>query len=286
MTATFAALACAIVVVPLRWPARYSQWPPLWALLFLVASTLGVVQGVLQWPGVLALLLLAALLYQAARHNERPFTVYHALAAVLTFALGAHRVPGFHNPILFNAIRITPDAAAYTFYLNFDKAGAGLLLYAFLARRATSRSDLRAIASAVLIATPVVCLVLAVVGTYIGWFRFEPKFPPFTPAWMLGNLLFVAVAEDCFCRAFIQEPLHQSLRGRVQAFWLPTLVAAIFFGAIHFAGGWQYVLLASIGGLANAWSYARSRCVEAGVLVHFLTNSAHFLLFTYPYLQH
>jgi hypothetical protein len=103
---------------------------------------------------------------------------------------------------------------------------------------------------------------------------------------MLGNLLFVAVAEDCFCRAFIQEPLHQSLRARSGAFWLPTLVAAIFFGAIHFAGGWQYVLLASIGGAANAWSYARSRCVEAGVLVHFLTNSAHFLLFTYPFLQH
>jgi len=286
MTATFAALACAIVAVPLRWPARYSNWPPLWAPLFLVASVLALMQGVLQWTGVLALLLLAALLYQAARQNNRPLTIYHALAAVLTFALGAHRVPGFHNPILFNAIRTTPDAVPYTFYLNFDKAGAGLLLYAFLARRATSRSDLRAIANAVLTATPVACLVLAVVGTYIGWFRFEPKFPPFTPAWMLGNLLFVAVAEDCFCRAFIQEPLHQSLRGRVQAFWLPTLVAAIFFGAIHFAGGWQYVLLASIGGLANAWSYARSRCVEAGVLVHFLTNSAHFLLFTYPYLQH
>ena len=285
MTATFAALACAIVAVPLRWPGRFSYWPPLWTLLFLVASTLGVVQGVLQWPGVLALLLLAGLLYLAARH-KRPFTVYHLLAAVLTFALGAHRVPGFHNPILFNAIRITADAGPYTFYLNFDKAGAGLLLYAFLARRATSRSDLRAIASAVLTATPLACLVLAVVGTGIGWFRFEPKFPPFTGLWMLGNLLFVAVAEDCFCRAFVQEPLHQSLRGPLQAIWLPTLVAAIFFGAIHFAGGWQYVLLASIGGLANAWSYARSRCVEAGVLVHFLTNTAHFLLFTYPYLQH
>ena len=285
MTDTFAALACAIVAVPLRWPARFSYWPPLWALLFLVASVLGLVQGVLQWPGALALLLLAGLLYLAARH-KRPFTVYHLLAAVLTFALGAHRVPGFLNPILFNAIRITADAGPYTFYLNFDKAGAGLLLYAFLARRATSRSDLRAIASAVLTATPLACLVLAVVGTWVEWFRFEPKFPSITGLWMLGNLLFVAVAEDCFCRAFIQEPLHQSLRARSGAFWLPTLVAAIFFGAIHFAGGWQYVLLASIGGLANAWSYARSRCVEAGVLVHFLTNSAHFLLFTYPYLQH
>jgi membrane protease YdiL (CAAX protease family) len=285
MTDTFAALACAIVAVPVRWPGRFSYWPPAWALLFLVASVLGIVQGVLQWPGALALLLLAGLLYLAARQKQ-PFTVYHLLAAVLTFALGAHRVPGFHNPILFNAIRITADAGPYTFYLNFDKAGAGLLLYAFLARRATSGSDLRAIASAVLTATPLACLVLAVVGTCIGWFQFEPKFPSITGLWMLGNLLFVAVAEDCFCRVFIQEPLHQSLRARSGAFWLPTLVAAIFFGAIHFAGGWQYVLLASIGGLANAWSYARSRCVEAGVLVHFLTNSAHFLLFTYPYLQH
>jgi uncharacterized protein len=285
MIATFAALACAIVAVPLRWPARCSNWPPAWAVLFLVASALGIVQGVLQWPGALALLLLAVLLYQAAR-QKRPFSVYHALAAVLTFALGAHRVPGFHNPILFNAIRITADAGPYTFYLNFDKAGAGLLLYALLARRATSRSDLRAIASAVLTATPLACLVLAVVGTCIGWFRFEPKFPVFTGPWMLGNLLFVAVAEDCFCRAFIQEPLHRSLRARAGAFWAPTLIAAVFFGAIHFAGGWPYVLLASIGGLANAWSYARSRCVEAGVLVHFLTNSAHFLLFTYPFLQH
>src|ERR1700742_3986066 len=101
MTATFAALACAILAVPVHWPARLRHAPPLWCSLFAVACVLGVVESVIDWRGLLALVALALLLYRAGRQTK-PFSLYHALAALLALSLGAHRVPGFHNPILID----------------------------------------------------------------------------------------------------------------------------------------------------------------------------------------
>ena len=62
-----------------------------------------------------------------------------------------------------------------------------------------------------------------------------------------------------------------------------ALVSSILFGFAHFAGGLQYILLATIAGGFYALAYLRAgRFVASSVLTHFWVNLLHILLFTYP----
>jgi hypothetical protein len=72
--------------------------------------------------------------------------------------------------------------------------------------------------------------------------------------------------------------LPGSLLGRPLWQWL----AAVLFGFAHAAGGWKYVVLATVAGAGYGWVYERTQRVEASVLAHWALNTAHFFLFTYP----
>lgn len=39
-----------------------------------------------------------------------------------------HRLPGFHNLRVIDAVRFTPDAIPFTLYLNFDQTLIGLFI--------------------------------------------------------------------------------------------------------------------------------------------------------------
>ena len=58
-------------------------------------------------------------------------------------------------------------------------------------------------------------------------------------------------------------------------------VAAVLFGLAHYAGGWQWILLAGLAGVAYGAAY-RYGGLAAAVLAHLGLNAAHFGLFTYP----
>jgi hypothetical protein len=59
-------------------------------------------------------------------------------------------------------------------------------------------------------------------------------------------------------------------------------VAGAVFGLAHYAGGIQYVLLATIAGIGYGWIYWRTNRIEASILTHFLVNTTHIVVFTYP----
>jgi membrane protease YdiL (CAAX protease family) len=252
-----------------------------------VAAAAALLAGVVTPLGLAVLVALAALLVGGARPTTPTATrvVMHVVAAAIVVALQLHAVPGFHNPVALDAVRFTPDAAPYTQYLNFDKGAAGLLLLALVARRAGSwRERMRAIATGAAFALVFAVPVLAI-GYGVGWFAFAPKVPDQTLAWMAINVLFVCVAEDTFCRGFVQQPLTDALvrwRARRAAMLVPALVSAAVFGLAHAGGGASYVLLAAVAGTGYALAYAKTGCIEASVTAHFVTNSLHFLLFTYP----
>lgn len=279
--APFALLGLAIVAASLG-GAR-----PVVFVIAAVAAVVALVAGVVTLLGIAVLVALAALLAAGVR----PATpgsiriVLHVVAAAIVVALQMHVAPGFHNPVVLDAVRFTPDAAPYTQYLNFDKGAAGLLLLTLVARRAASwRARAHAIATGAAFALAFAVPVLFI-GHAVGWFAFAPKMPAATLTWMAINLLFVCVAEDTFCRGFVQQPLADALArwpARRAAMVLPAFVSAAVFGLAHAGGGASYVLLAAVAGTGYALAYARTGCIEASVTAHFVTNSLHFLLFTYP----
>ena len=200
-------------------------------------------------------------------------------------ALTLHRVPGFHNPILIDYLRLSTEAAPFTLYANFDKASAGLIVVAFLCNHAKTpvewAADMRKAIPIALITT-VAVLVTAMAMAYV---RPEWKASPFTPIFLVTNLLFTCVAEEAFFRGLLQDRLAALLKSTRFGGWSAVIVSAILFGLTHIGGGLPYVVLASMVGLGSAYAYYRTQRIEAAIVTHFMLNAAHFIGFTYPNLQ-
>ncbi|MGW8305345.1 MAG: CPBP family intramembrane glutamic endopeptidase [Achromobacter pulmonis] len=257
-------------------------WPPAtrrWALLPLALAygwswTQGGIEPLaLAWPALLAL---AALLVRPSRAPAAG----HALFLVLAALLFLHWLPGFHNPQVIARAALTPDAVPFGMYLNLDKplvafwvvlaatpamAGAG--------PRATLMAALAACTGAI-----VLCLGLALALGVVGW---APKWPASGWLWLLNNALLVTLAEEALFRGYVQERLARCWRDRAWGATAALLVAALLFGLAHYAGGWQWMLLAGIAGAAYGLAY-RHGGLAAAVLAHLGLNAAHYGLFTYP----
>jgi membrane protease YdiL (CAAX protease family) len=192
----------------------------------------------------------------------------------------AHVVPGFSNTLIVRDAVLSPGAVPYTLFMNFDKGQIGIFLLAFGPPLIARRRDWAAMLAVALPATLALIVVLMVCALLIGQIRFEPKWPAFLPIWLWSNLLFTAAAEEALFRGVIQRKLQGSIRP------VPgVIVAAVIFGAAHYAGGLWSVVLATIAGLGYGWVFWRTNRIEASILTHFLVNTAHILGFTYPALR-
>ena len=283
LTFVLLALAIALVWVP---PLRFGdRRVPSWTPVFAAACIAGAIASppVLAPLALIALAALASLAWAAciAPRWRRTLTV---LAGLLALVMSLHLVPGFHPVVLFQNLRLTPDAAPFSLGLGFDKAAAGLLLLAAFSVRVTSwrqfASQLPAIAIAA-VATAAVSIGIALAAGYV---RFEPKWVDAAPAFLVANLLFTCVAEEAFFRGLIQERLMRLAETRRQPAWngIAIGVSTLLFGLAHAGGGTTWLLVATIAGLGYALVYARTRSIEGAILVHFAVNAAHFIGFTYP----
>jgi membrane protease YdiL (CAAX protease family) len=285
MVLTFALLAAAMIALWLPWPQGAVGRPWFWLAVAAVvaARATGVVQPV-GFAGIALWVAVVAAWVRLGRAGQNPRWHWPLAAAVLAVAaaLMLHRLPGFANPRVIDAVRFTPDVVPFTLYLNFDKTLIGLLLFALVLPHVTSGREWRAVLAATL---PRAALVLGVVLTAslaLGYVRWAPKWPAETPLFLGVNLLFTCTAEEALFRGLIQRELRRLWSGRRGGAWAALGVAAILFGLAHVAGGWTYVALATVAGAGYGWIYERTQRVEAGVLAHFALNAAHFLLFTYP----
>jgi membrane protease YdiL (CAAX protease family) len=264
--------------------------PVVWVAAFLGAVGCGYWSGVLTGPAVVwpALLAGACWLYRtgqgapaSSRRRLQPPTA--AVVVILAFLLGAHLLPGFHNPVLVRDLVLSAGASPYTQYLSFDKALVGLLLTGILGEGLLqSRRDwLEALRRAApwIIATIALVLGLAVA---LGQVALAPKWTSFFWLWAVTNLFFTCVAEEAFFRGFLQRELGRTLAGLGGGQPLAVGGSAALFGLAHWAGGWSYVLLAAVAGLGYALAFRASGRIEMAILAHFGLNAVHFLLLTYP----
>lgn len=284
----FALLTLALLALWLPAPAgslfRRRAWFALFGGAVAAALATGLVQplGVL-WLGALAV---AALLFARATPSSLAHTLAGLALLLLTAGLMLHRLPGFANPLVIAGRQFTADALPYRLYLNFDKASAGLLLFALLHPRLARWSEVRAAARG---AAPVIAATVAgllTLSLLLGYVRFAPKFPPETWLFLWANLCLTCVAEDAFFRGLIQRELQRRCATLPQGPHLALGVAAVVFGLAHAAGGPLYVLLSTLAGIGYGLAYRRSGDrLEASIVTHFTVNALHFLLFTYPALQ-
>jgi membrane protease YdiL (CAAX protease family) len=285
---TFALLALAILALWLggddRAPVRRRDaWLLFLAGSLVAALTSGVVRPVgLVWVAVVATATHALGRRQVAgwqRHVAQ--VIFVAVAAGLAF----HRLPGFNNPRVIDAVRFSADAIPYTLYLNYDKALAGLFVLGWCHTRIFTGREWRTM---LMMAAPwsagLIGLVM-VLSLAAGYVRFDPRFPAETWLWLIVNLGLTCMAEEALFRGFVQAQLQRAWQHFAAGRWLALGVAAVLFGVAHAAGGATYVALATFAGLGYGWVYQRTGRIEASILTHFTLNAAHFFFFTYPALQ-
>jgi hypothetical protein len=258
-----------------------------WLLLFSAAVLTGWLTGLLQWQAVVLLILLVYCAWRAGQEKagRTQRWGFGIVTALLTLGLAAHRFAGFNNPILIADAVLTPDAAAFTQYANFDKGAAGAILLACLCRHSRSREEWRQSINTTLAIGIVTVVVVIGVAWMLGHVRPAPKLPAYTPVFLLVNLFFTCVAEEAFFRGFIQERLARALAGQRGGAYLAVAVSALLFGLAHAGGGAVMVVLATLAGLGYAFAYAKAGTIEAPIMVHFALNAVHFIGFTYPYLR-
>lgn len=260
-------------------------WPPAtrrWSLVPLAAAWAwaladGVADPVaLAWP---ALLVIAAVLVRR-REGMTAHAAGHALFLALAVLLFLHALPGFHNLQVIAPAPMSPGAAPFGMYLNLDKPLVAFWIVLVTAPPMASASARTTMLAALLACAVAVaaCLGLAMAMNVVGW---APKWPDGGGIWLVNNALLVTLAEEALFRGYVQERLAACWRGRPWGGWAALAVAAALFGLAHFAGGWQWMLLAGVAGAAYGVAY-RYGGLAAAVLAHLGLNAAHFGLFTYP----
>lgn len=274
---------CAVWLPSVRLGERCTV-PP-WAPVFAASIVAGAVSGVLAWPAVLALggfaLTAWGALHAPAAWARRLLVV---LCGTMALALALHRVPGFNNPLLYEAVRFSAEGAPQSRYLNFDKGAAGLLLLvAFCARvrRLDEARDIARVSLALMVGTTALVIGFAWVAGYVRW---DPKLQALAFVSVAANLFFTCVAEEAFFRGLLQERLARAVAARPGWRWVPLGVSTVLFALAHAGGGASLMALAAVAGLGYSLAYALTRRIEAAILTHFTVNAVHFLFFSYPLL--
>ncbi|WP_273795248.1 CPBP family intramembrane glutamic endopeptidase [Brucella intermedia] len=265
---------------------------------FVISLVTAFYSSVLDSIGLLALgaFLLLALWHFRLRHQKAVIgfpgaTVISGLVIVIAaVAFFIHAVPGFQNTKMIDHVVMSPRAIPFTMYFNFDKVAVAMVLALSGSLFLPQYSQIHFSKSAsqnnlwrwVFLMWLSCSGTLMAAGLTIGYIAFDPKIMPYFWIWAANNLLFVAFAEETLFRGMIQRSLSEAL-GRFG--WSPCtalVTSAVLFGLLHIYGGWTYVILATVAGLFYGMAYLRTGLLIAPILVHFLLNLTHALLFSYP----
>lgn len=270
-----------LTVLSLWLPTKSGLQP--WKPLFVVTLISGIYTGAASIIAAISIVILYGLISIYGKASPRVKPLLWLLVFALAFTLELHLIPGFHNLLILDKVKITADAMPYTLYLNFDKTIAGLLIIGLTLSRVNSLANFTLMLKQLFVRLPLVLLIILILSYAFGYVRFEPKLAPQLWLWMISNLLFTCIAEEGLFRGFFQEYLS-SFKYKY-AEYVAIVIPALFFGAIHFPGGIKYVILATVAGSLYGWIYKVTRRIEASMLTHFMLNLTHILFFTYPALM-
>jgi uncharacterized protein len=251
-----------------------SGWPPFWriaapAFLVLPYTVLALSSHMFRWdlaaiyctlPVVIAWLLSrAATIDPEQRGNWRDAIILLTLGLVVDLRwFDVAWPPGLRG--LGNLLLV--DAGLYGFLAIRRLSGTG---FDFHFRWSDWKTGLRELA----FFTPVVIAI----GLLLGFIHPHKNIPPLGQALLswIGIFVFVAVLEELFFRAWVQNLLERRV-GRHAA----LVIASVLFGLSHFNKrnfgsahfNWRYVLLATIAGIFYGRAWRDQRRIPASAITH------------------
>lgn len=207
------------------------------------------------------------------------------LVIAISLGLLSHKIPGFHNILFFDGIRLSTKSAPYTSYINFDKPFLVLLLMYHYNRRKLYETKFASAFIYGLLLGIVAAATLSILSVYAKFIKFDPKIPEILGTWTLMNIVTI-LAEEAFFRGFLQTSLTSGLKKYnirpACAGFISVTIVSILFGLAHFAGGTNYMIISGVAGAFYGYALYKTGMIESSILVHFLVNLTHICLFTYP----
>ena len=286
MTTTYLTFGLLLAAVLGLWVNR-----AVWVTALAAAVLSGILTGALHWLAAVWIAVLAGLALAYVRVRDNPAlpnkALWQTLAglafAIYAVAMSLALLPGFHRVVLVEPQVISPGAAPYGISVGFPKVATGIIILGLvnplLVRSWRELGRVLASAFPIYIATAVIGMVVVVA---MGYSSFAPKWTTLFLWFLPVNLFFTCMSEEAFFRGFVQHELSRVGSRRALASGIALAVAAILFGLVHFGGGVQYILAATVAGLGYGWAFLRTQRIEAAMAVHFGLNATHFLFFVYP----
>lgn len=256
-----------------------------WILFFGLALGLGMWIGLVRPIGALALggLTISGWCARSWEGKRWIGAVFWVLTLLLALALAIHKIPGFNNPILIQDTHLSERSSGLTQYLNFDKTAVGIILLAIFCQPCSQLKSWKTWlpGTTAIIAS---CLVSVLgVAWYLHFVTIDPKFSILIVTLLAIQLLSTCVAEEAFFRGLVQTRLGACIGKSRAGQILVIVISGAIFGLSHYAGGYIYVLLATLAGWHYAAAYHASKRIEAAILTHFVLNATHMIAFTYPH---
>lgn len=180
---------------------------------------------------------------------------------------------------------VSADAASYTLNLDIAAAftGLGLLLFGF---KNIKKKKIFIDALTKSAPTMILCLVVIMISALtVGIVKFEPKIPNFLLTWMLINLFVYSVSQEMVFRYFLLGSLLDILEGYRFAGLFSMIISSAIYLTYLMPMTLGYSVAAFIASMFFSYVFVKTRKIEMSIILHFMLNLMHILLFTYPMLK-
>ncbi len=258
--------------------------------LFIISTILAVFSKIINpiaLISIIAMIGLFYLFYNKTLSNISKIIVFILILAVSALLM-AHKIPGYNNWEIYDYLKLSELSAPFSMWLNFDK---GLIAFALLYavnKKPLILNDYKLILKHIFPIFLILALILSHFATLFDYLAFDPKIidAKLLAIWIIRMICLTVVVEELFFRFFIQGTFSKlfyrfGMKGELLACFLAALIFALF----HFSGGIMFVVLAFIAGLLYGGVYIKTKKIEASIILHFLINFTHLMLFSYPSLQ-
>ena len=256
----------------------------IWGTITAASLACSIISDRIDIVGIISIVILCLLYHTVNRINLILLirATSGVLAIILSVMLTTHLIPGFNNWKIVDNVSLTETSLPYSMYLNMDKTLVGLAILSVGVPLIKSLKEWSSVLRSTLPIFLVGLIALASVSQIFGYTHWDVKFPDLFFVWALKNLFFTCVSEEAFFRGFLQRNLFKILQGYKYGSILSLIIVSILFGLAHFAGGFKYVLLATMAGIVYGYAYQKTQRIEASILCHFGVNTFHFIFLTYP----
>ncbi|MGF1682420.1 lysostaphin resistance A-like protein [Photobacterium minamisatsumaniensis] len=228
----------------------------------------------LSFPALIYSLIGLGIAFYSRYLNGWQKIVCHLTVFLWSIALVLHWVPGFNNLHVLDKVTTGSDSIPFTLYLNLDKP---LIIFAMLLLLPNMLGERRLIEPKQKVFLAVLFSLLPITAWLLGIVKPELSLPSWIWLFALNNLLLTCVAEEVLFRGYLQRQMSQWLSP-----WLGIAAASLLFGLAHFAGGIEFVIVASLAGAMYGLTYFWTGKLLWAILIHFSFNLVHLLFFTYP----